>query len=648
MTVDFTGFHVVSFESRRASEMANLIERCGGKPISAPSMREAPLERNSDALSFADRLFDGQVDAVILLTGVGTRMLAQAVATRHETGRFIEALGAVATIARGPKPVAALREMGLKPTMTVPEPNTWRDLLAAMDEHCPVDNKNVAVQEYGQSNTQLLNGLRQRGADVLPVPVYKWQLPEDLAPMRQAIEQIIAGNVEFVVFTSATQVRHVFQVAQRDGCDTKLRNAFAAVCIGSIGPICTEAVREADMTVDFEPDSPHMTQLVRGLARNGHNLLDKKRIATSIGVNTNDWRRIDMSWPAANEHPPPRTIADSVFMKAARREPVPYTPIWLMRQAGRYQRAYRAIRTGVSLLELCKTPELAAEVTLMAVDQLGVDAAIIFADILLIAEPLGLGLEFVKGEGPRIDRPVRCREDVNRMRRAKVDELGYVYDAIRLTRRALRPDIALIGFAGGPFTIASYLIEGGKSSNYARTKSMMFSDQRAWDALMKTLVQLISGYLNAQIEAGADAVQIFDSWAGSLGPDDYRRYVLPHMKTLISEVNSEAPLIHFTTGNPAILPLMKQGGGDVIGLDWRADLAAAWQLLGPDVAVMGNLDPTVLFCSPTEIRKHASIILDKAAGRPGHIFNLGHGIMPTMSPEHVIELVDAVHELSTR
>jgi uroporphyrinogen decarboxylase len=338
-----------------------------------------------------------------------------------------------------------------------------------------------------------------------------------------------------------------------------------------------------------------------------------------------------------------------------------------MRQAGRYQRAYRDIRAGTTMMGLCRDSSLAAEVTLMAVDRLGVDAAIIFSDILTVAEPLGFSLDFVKGDGPVIGNPFRERADIARLRKADPAELSYVYDAVRITRAALRPDIALIGFCGGPFTVASYLIEGGKSKDYARTKTLMYRDALSWNALMDRLVDLEIAYLANQIAAGADAVQIFDSWAGNLSPDDYRQYVMPHVKRLEAGVGLalpaieragasprpaepalRAPIIHFATGNPALLPLMKQAGGDVIGLDFRVDLADAWRTLGDDVAVMGNLDPVVLFCSPAEIRQRAKAILDKAAGRPGHIFNLGHGITPDMPPENVAELVDAVHELSQR
>lgn len=342
-------------------------------------------------------------------------------------------------------------------------------------------------------------------------------------------------------------------------------------------------------------------------------------------------------------------LRDSPFMRACRREPAPYTPIWLMRQAGRYMREYREVRARTGFLELCKTPELAAEVTVTAAERLGVDAAIIFADILLIIEPMGIELEFAKGEGPVIHNPVRTATDVERLREVEsVDALDYVYEAIRLTRLALKSDLPLIGFAGAPFTLASYMVEGGASKNYLHTKSLMYADAGAWHAMMRLIARALVRYLNAQIAAGAQAVQLFDSWVGCLSPDDYREYVLPHTQSVIRGITPGTPVIHFGTGTAALLELMREAGGDCIGLDWRVDLSEGWRRVGEDVAVMGNLDPVALFATPEHIRAQARRILERAGGRPGHIFNLGHGILPETPVENVIALVDAVHEMSRR
>jgi uroporphyrinogen decarboxylase len=312
-------------------------------------------------------------------------------------------------------------------------------------------------------------------------------------------------------------------------------------------------------------------------------------------------------------------------------------------------REYREVRAKTTFLELCKTPSLAAEVTVTAVERLGVDAAIIFADILLILEPMGVELEFAEGEGPVIHNPVRKAQDVERLREVEdANALDFVYEAIRQTRQALKPDIPLIGFCGAPFTLASYLIEGGGSKNYVHTKRLMYDDAGAWHAMMSLIARALATYLNAQIEAGAQAVQLFDSWVGCLSPDDYREFVLPHTREVIRGVRAGVPVIHFGTGTAALLELMDEAGGDVLGLDWRVRLDDGWRRVGHDVAVMGNLDPVALFANQDLLRAQAKRILDQAGGRAGHIFNLGHGILPQTPVENVIALVDMVHEMSAR
>jgi len=318
-----------------------------------------------------------------------------------------------------------------------------------------------------------------------------------------------------------------------------------------------------------------------------------------------------------------------------------------MRQAGRYMAEYRALRERVSFLTLCKTPELAAQVTIEAVERLGVDAAIIFADILLVVEPMGVGLEFSQGDGPVIHRPVRSGVDVDNLRENDPREtVPFVLEAVRQARSGLPTCIPLIGFSGAPFTIASYMIEGGGSKNYIETKRLMYNDPGAWRALMERLVRIITAYVNAQIEAGAQAVQLFDSWIGCLSPADYRTFILPHMKMLFAGITSGTPVIHFGTGTSGLLELMAEAGGSVLGVDWRIDLDTAWRRIGYDRAVQGNLDPVTLFASQDEILGQVKRILTMTQRRPGHIFNLGHGILPQTPVENVIALVEMVHEVS--
>ena len=337
------------------------------------------------------------------------------------------------------------------------------------------------------------------------------------------------------------------------------------------------------------------------------------------------------------------------FLKACRREPVDVTPVWFMRQAGRYMAEYRAIREKYSLLEICNHPELAAEVTLQPVRALGVDAAILFADILLPVIPLGLGLEFAQGEGPVIGKPVRTMEDVRMLNSVHAEaDLGYVLEAIRILRGELN-EIPLIGFCGGPFTVASYIVEGGSSREFLKTKTMMYSAPEVFHALMEKLSVVLSDYLVAQIRAGAEAVQVFDSWAGALSPQDYETFVLPYSRKILEAAKAESvPVIHFGTNTTTLLPLMKRAGGTVIGLDWRIPLDDGWSLLGHDVAVQGNLDPALLFAPLPEIKRRVYDILRRADGRPGHIFNLGHGILQNTPVDNVRAVVNMVHEYSAQ
>lgn len=366
-----------------------------------------------------------------------------------------------------------------------------------------------------------------------------------------------------------------------------------------------------------------------------------------------------MALPRVPAAPPPRRPGGGSgrrpsrsvhpFLAACQRRPSAFTPVWLMRQAGRFLPEYRALRQRFGFLELCRTPEAAAEVTLLPVDRLGVDAAIVFADILLVVEPMGVGLEFARGEGPVVRRPVRTAADVAALgERDPAETVPFVFETVRLACRALAGRVPLIGFAGAPFTVASYLIEGGSSRDYVETKRLMHRDPGAWHALLALLARTTARYLNGQIAAGAEAVQLFDSWVGALGPDDYRAHVLPHTRALIRALVPGVPVIHFGTGTAGLLEAMREAGGDVIGLDWRVDLDAGWRRVGHDVGIQGNLDPAVLLAPPAEIRRRAAAILARAAGRPGHIFNLGHGVLPDTPVDHARLLVDTVHELSQR
>lgn len=338
------------------------------------------------------------------------------------------------------------------------------------------------------------------------------------------------------------------------------------------------------------------------------------------------------------------------FLRACQRLPVDRTPVWFMRQAGRYMAVYRTMREKHSLLEICRQPELAAEVTLQPVKALGVDAAILFADILLPLIPMGAELEFAPGHGPVIHNPVRSRKDVSRIPPVDVEgDLGYVLKAIRILRTELPPEVPLIGFAGGPFTVASYLIEGRATRTFEKTKGMMYSAPNAWHALLGRLAHTLADYLVAQIEAGAQAVQLFDSWVGALSPADYRAYVLPHSATVLRRVQAlGVPTIHFGTNTAALLSSMREAGGTVMGVDWRIPLDVAWKEIGEGLAIQGNLDPLALFSPREVLEAQVRRVLREAGDRPGHIFNLGHGILPATPVENVQAVVEMVHAFSLK
>ncbi|MEQ8846922.1 uroporphyrinogen decarboxylase [Botrimarina sp.] len=663
----FDGLRVVSLESRRAAEMERLITKRGGVALVSPSMREAPIADDRPAIEFAHRLVAGEVDAVVLLTGVGVRMFVERTERHVGRQRLLDALADVPTLARGPKPVAVLREFGLKPTHRAPAPNTWREVLSTIDAQMPVANLTVGVQEYGETNPSLLAGLEARGATVDRLQVYEWALPEDTAPLEANARRLAEGEVDVVMLTSANQLNNLLVVADKLGLGDRVRDGFRRACVVSIGPTTSERLRALDLPVDIESTGA-MGKMVADAAAGAAAVLGRKQ---QLGALLDAAKPARPGQPTARVGEPTTSVAgasqraaelrdavagqpwaDSDFLRACRREPVERTPVWLMRQAGRYMPEYREVRARVSFLELCKNPALCSEVMCTAVDYLGVDAAIIFSDLLPILEPMGLELEFAKGDGPKIHNPVRGADDVDRViDLSSVDSLWFVVETVRQTRRDLPEHLPLIGFAGAPFTLASYAIEGGGSRNYLHTRTLMQRDEGAWGELMRRFARAAALYLNAQIAAGAQAVQLFDSWVGCLGPADYRRYVLPYTRELIDALDPAAAVIHFGAGNPELLPLVAEAGGDVIGVDWRIDLAAAWDRLDASrpeggVAVQGNLDPMTLLAPRETVQTRVRELLRSVAGRPGHVFNLGHGIVPQTPPENARALVEAVHAFS--
>ncbi|MDP3980123.1 MAG: uroporphyrinogen decarboxylase [Chlamydiota bacterium] len=640
----FNHARVVSFESRMAESMAESIIHQGGQVLMAPALQEIPLEKNAEAYSFAQKLFSGQIDVMIFMTGVGIRYLIDILSLKYSLEDIIRALSSLTVVARGPKVVQTLRSMKIPVTISIPEPNTWKEILDELDQHensISLDDRTVAIQEYGTMNVNLIEHLKKRNAKIVQVPVYRWALPDDIGPMQKAIQEIIDGDIQFVFFTSAQQVRNVLRMVAELGLEQPFRHAMRKLVISSVGSVTSEAILEEGLSVDFEPTHPKMGSLVSETALHAADLLEEKqRDPVSYNIHRSP---IDIEQTRSLRK-------ESVFIKACRREEVPYTPVWLMRQAGRYMKEYRQIRNKVPFLELCKNKELIAEVTITAVEKIKADAAIIFSDLLLIVEPLGFNLEYSKNDGPLITDHVATIKNVDTIADVNVREsLSYVFESLKLTRSLLNAKIPLIGFSGAPFTLASYIIEGGASRAFLQTKRFMYEDPGSWHALMQKISNALVDYLNAQVEAGADALQIFDSWVGILSPEDYRTFVLPHTRFVIERINKDVPLIHFGTGTSSLLNDMRDGGGDVIGIDFRMDLDEEWRKLGYDrVGVQGNLDPVTLFSPIPFIKERVKHLLNKVNNRPGHIFNLGHGVLPGTPVDHVIALVDMVHEMSQR
>jgi len=682
----FAGARVAAFESRQQTAMEQLIRKHGGQPHVSPALQELPLAAAaSPAMAqFAHRLLDGSLDTVIAMTGVGFRYLIDSLSTDFPRQRILDFLSDITTIARGPKPNAAMHQMGITARYKVPPPHTWREILGLVDAQGLAANRHIALLEYGESSPGLISGLEARGASVLPVTIYRWGLPDDLQPLEDNIRRLLAGQIDMALFTSAQQVVHLLDVAQQMGCRQDLYLALARVAIASIGPTTSERLQDCGIAIAVESELGKMARLVsvaaeywkrggqRALPTGGHSSsAPAARLAKSRTSAAADQRSsgegVDPNAPAgvvldaalladrqaaeeAAQHFVEAAWYDGPFLRACRRQPTSVTPVWLMRQAGRYMAEYQSVRRNVSFLELCKDPSLCSEVMCTAVDKLGVDAAIIFSDLLPILEPLGFQLSFGAGHGPQIHNPIRQSVDVQRVGvlgdGCDLNELSFVFETVRQTRRDLPSSIPVIGFAGAPFTLASYCIEGGSSRNYLNTKRLMYSDQVAWDELMRRLTDSVVRYLNAQVRAGAGCLQLFDSWVGALSPADYCRYVLPHMQRLVAGLAGNVPVINFGTGNPQLLPLYAAAAPAVVGVDWRIELDQAWDWIGPNFAVQGNLDPLVLLGPLDTIRREVVRILGQAGQRAGHIFNLGHGIVPETPVDHAVELVKMVHDIS--
>ena len=603
--------------------------------------------KDPSTAEFANRVLTADIEIVIFVTSVGVHYLIEQASQTVDRQRFMDCLRDVTTVAGSSEAEAALKEFGIEPTLAVESTSSWRDILMMLDRKLRITNQTVALEESGDVYG-LASGLEARGSKVVRVPIFSQQDPENPQLAIAFFEQIEANDFHAVLLSSPASAARFCFLAKHFGRTRYISHLLDNHIVLTLGSDTAEILVDRGINVDGASQTP--SRAAKGSESATNFVKDSViEIANQIEDIKNQKAiiRVNMSGPASSNSDPNAPWYDSPFMKACRGEPTDVTPIWMMRQAGRYMSEYREVRAKVSFLDLCADSQLCSEVMCTAVNRLGVDAAIIFSDLLPILVPMGCDLEFVKGDGPVIHNPVRTTADIDRIKPLVSNEpLQFVMDTVTQTRNDLPADMPLIGFAGAPFTLASYMIEGGSSRNYHNTKKIMYGDPGAWKQLMEHLSTSISLYLNGQIQAGAQCVQLFDSWAGCLSFEDYRQHVHPYVKRIIASLPTNVPVINFATGNPALLPLLADTRASVIGIDWRTRLDDAWQTVGHDRSVQGNLDPTVLLTNPAEIRKQAKFVLDQAAGRPGHIFNLGHGILPMTDVDNAIALVDAVHELS--
>lgn len=635
--LDFNQLKVVSFESRMALPSVKMIEKLGGIAISAPTLKEVPLEKVDHIFDIYEKIKNGKIDYLVFFTGVATRGFLKVLTQKFDKQEVINTLNQNTKIViRGPKPEAVCKMNQINIDFIAEAPNTWREIIDCLNSE-DLNQKQIAILEYGISNQDFINSLENLGSTIIKVPIYKWALPDDLEPLKKAILQIINHDIDLALFTSASQVDHLIQVARDIGKELELRKGFYQTAIFSIGPVASEKLRYHQLFADYEVEDHKLEVLINDMATYGQKILTEKR------------KRYDRSEIyVENNQVSSAHYQDSLFMRALRKEKVERPPIWLMRQAGRYMAEYQCSRRGKEFLEVCKNPELCTEITLTAVERLRLDAAIIFSDILPILEVMGINLHYAEGHGPVLRPTLELPSQVGKLKSPDIkNDLSFVFEAISLTRNQLNPNIPLLGFSGAPFTLASYLIEGGGSKNYINTKNFMRNNPSAWQDLMNLLSEAIIEYLKAQFQSGAQAVQLFDSWAGILPVNEYEKFVLPYSKKIIDEVSPIIPVIHFGSFTFDQLPLIKKAGGQAISLDWKLDFIKSWDLLGNDFAIQGNLDPTLLYSSPDYFIPLLNQFLEKVGDRRGFLFNLGHGILPKTPVDHVIQFIEAVKDFYT-
>jgi uroporphyrinogen decarboxylase len=629
---DFKGLRIGAVITPDLVGVIELIQAHGGSCRSLVFQRKAG-QRQTRVGRVANQLLVGEIDILVFNTAAGVTGFLDQAFQLVERQRLLDSLTDMMVVAGSKSAANVFFERDINVEISV-DSSSWRDVLVALDQHCALSNKTLGVEASSHIHC-LRAGLEARGAKVIDVDVFESGDDDDFPAAQEFFEGVESGDIEAVLFSSPEVVAQYCRVAQRTSPAWQRLNRRI---VFAVGRDTRSLLDDGQIRVTRTSQGTDFAEAIEGFAN------------CMTDINREQARsHASLSGPQSGSSDAAAPWYDSPFMKACRGERTDVTPVWMMRQAGRYMEEYREVRSKVTFLELCSNPQLCSEVMCTAVNRLGVDAAIIFSDLLPILVPMGMNLEFVQGDGPVIHNPIRTPADVNRVSRLESTEpLQFVMETVRQTRNDLPADMPLIGFAGAPFTLASYMIEGGSSRNYANTKQLMRSDSSAWDELMRHLSHSLKVYLKGQVDAGAQVLQLFDSWAGCLSFEDYRTFVLPYVKDVIESLPPEVPVINFATGNPTLLPFLADTPASVIGIDWRIRLDDAWQQVGFGRAVQGNLDPTVLLSDVDVIRHQVQAILDQAANRPGHIFNLGHGILPQTPVENAIALVELVHELSQR
>lgn len=627
--------NLISFEARLKLKVEKLLEGNSFTVQSAPLIKEVALELNDKILDFYHQLKNQEFDALILLTGVATRSFIKTLSQKFEREEILQTLAKQQIIVRGPKPEKVCQIFKLPILYKVPKPNTWREIVASLKTRHLISGKKIAILHYGKINEEFTQDLTNEGAKYESLLVYRWELPDDLEPVKSAIKKILAGKTNGLIFTSAQQVVHLFELVKQQNCELEFRRALLSTVVFSIGPICSERLIKYQVDVDCEVFPNTLDHLVEVIKEKAASLWLQKQ---------NKFIEKQAVWLNQPLTDPKKIEQNPLNLMLAGKKPQ-RIPIWLMRQAGRYMAEYQTIRQNTDFVSLCLNPELVAKATLSAIERLGLDAAIIFSDILIVARPMGFSLHYDEGVGPVIDNPLHGPKEFEKIKKENlIQELEPVAQAIQLTRKNLAPQIPLLGFSAAPFTLASYLIEGGSSKHFLKTKKFIHNQPKLWHDLMQFLTEALFDLLVMQIKKGCQLVQVFDSWCGVLDPQDFEKYCYPYLKNLVQKLSqNNIQTIVYGSFSQAQL---KQIDVDniTLSLSWQIDLEWAHQKLNKNLAFQGNLDPALLFCKPESFLPKVKNILTILKKRKNSIFNLGHGILPKTPLANVMELIDFVRK----